>query len=155
MTSKCPEEPPATEILPNLWLGNSQAAADLNFIRTNNIRKIINITSDVPSYFSNMKDINYLVFLADDKDICLNCKDFNTNFIRCNNFILDGLKSNTGVLVHCKRGHHRSASIIAAFIIDVLHIDRDVAIKFINRKRRCALVRETCMTEKLKIFCDE
>lgn len=44
----------ADQIISNLWLGNELAAGDDDFIKLNNIEKIVNISPDIPNYFSNV-----------------------------------------------------------------------------------------------------
>ena len=56
------------------------------------------------------------------------------------------------ILVHCKRGHHRSGAIIASFLIKYLHLDYDSAVKYINYLRPYAMRRETNMSKHLYAY---
>ena len=61
----------------------------------------------------------------------------------------NALSKNKSVLVHCKRGHHRSASIIAAFLMKNIGVDYLSSMAYINNIRPCALRRNTCMVKGL------
>lgn len=140
----CKDEEDVSEILPNLWLGNYKSALNKEFIKKHGIKRIINITKDIPCLFPN---IIYLHIQIDDYEAC--GKDLNKTFDNATDFIYESLKSREPILVHCKRGHHRSASIVTAFIIRYLDTDYIDALTYINKIRRCALVRNTCMMNGL------
>lgn len=143
----CSTEKDASEILPGLWLGNHRAATNIEFINKYSIECIINVSKDVPNIFNN---IDYLHIPINDSDICsydiqrlMKIYDIATKFIYHN------LINNRNILVHCKRGHHRSACIVAAYIIKYYEAEYINAIVYINSIRKCALVRNTCMTKAL------
>jgi protein-tyrosine phosphatase len=167
------------KIIPNLWLGNLKSSNNKYFLSKNNIRIIIrlfeyfdfdlndtNILNKIKfkktnygcMYYKN--GITYYHFPIKDNRLCL--KNLFNLFEQTNNIIVDGYRTNRKILVHCKKGHHRSAAIVAAFLIKHINISYPMAIAFINSKRRCALRRETCMGRALfkyflknnKINCD-
>jgi len=142
----------ADEIIKNLWLGNYIVANDIKFINEKNIKYIINMTPDIDNTIAN---IVYMKIPVIDDKVCL--VDMNNIFDETTRFILDGIE-NGGVLVHCMYGHHRSASIIAGFLIRFLDVNVDESINYIQSKRHCALVRESCMVKALReyyIYCHE
>lgn len=141
---KCPDEKDVSEILPKLWLGNAQAAMSKDFINKYGIKRIINITKEVPCLFSEVK---YMHLQLDDLDTCQ--RDLNNLYDRTTDFIYDSLKNREPILVHCKMGHHRSASVVCAFLFRYLNIDYIDAVSYINSIRHCALVRNTCMMNGL------
>ncbi|AGC01818.1 Protein tyrosine phosphatase [Acanthamoeba polyphaga moumouvirus] len=106
------EETNATEIINNIWLGNKFAAQDLDFITKHNIKYIINVTYDI---FNKYDFINYLNFPLN------NDYEHNQYFIKimedCYNVISYLTTNNIPFLIHCKRGHHRSACVLAYFLI--------------------------------------
>ena len=108
------------------------------------IRRIINITKEVTN---SQNGIQYLHVPIDDSNTCQ--KDLNSLFDKATDFIYDSLKSKEPILVHCKMGHHRSASVVVAFMIRYLDIDYITASTYINSIRKCALVRQTCMVDGL------
>lgn len=136
----CKGENDVNEILPGLWLGNYKSALNLDFINKFNIKNIINITKDVPTPFPLIK---YLHIPYDDIDTC--GKNLNATFDKTTELIYSTLSKGNGILVHCQRGHHRSASVVAAFLIRYLKIDYFDALKYINAIRPCALKRKSCM----------
>jgi protein-tyrosine phosphatase len=50
---------------------------------------------------------------------------------------------NRPILIHCKRGHHRSATIVAYYLMKYLSFDLSQAIVFIKKKRPSAFRRIT------------
>lgn len=145
--SKCKfNENDADEILPGLWLGNMYAAKNINFLKQNNIKNIINVTKVIPNYFVN-SDIKYVRIPIIDKKIC--DKNLINIFDISGKYIYKKLKNKENILVHCKRGHQRSACIIAAFIIKYLKIDILDTLKFIKSKRKCAFYRKTCILKNM------
>lgn len=143
----CSTEKDVSEILPGLWLGNYKAAISSKFIKKHEISCIINISDDVPNLFDK---IDYLHIPIKDSSICLlntyrstKLYDITTDFI--NQCLLNG----KNILVHCKRGHHRSACVVAAYLIKYRNFEYSNAINYINSIRKCALVRNTCMMKAL------
>lgn len=137
-------ESDVNEIIPNLWLGNYKAAYSKEFLDNYNIKNIITIMDTFDNRYK-YNNINYLCFPLKDEDTCI----LDDIFEKTNEFIYNVLKNNEKVLVHCKKGHHRSASIIAAFLMKYLEVDYMAAILYINHLRPCALRRDTCMTNNL------
>jgi protein-tyrosine phosphatase len=148
--SKCKyKENDADEILPGLWLGNMYAAQNVNFLKQNNIKNIINVTKIIPNYFSN-SNINYIRIPIRDIEICN--KNLTKIFDISSKYIYTKLKNNENILVHCKRGHQRSASIIAAFILKYCNTNLIDTLKFIKYKRKCAFYRKTCILKELVYY---
>jgi protein-tyrosine phosphatase len=145
--SKCKfNENDADEILPGLWLGNMYAAKNINFLKQNNIKNIINVTKVIPNYFVN-SDIKYVRIPIRDKEIC--DKNLINIFNISGKYIYKKLKNKENILVHCKWGHQRSACIVAAFIIKYLKIDILDTLKFIKYKRKCTFYRKTCILKNM------
>lgn len=140
----CPLEDDVTEVLPNLWLGNYKSALNTEFIKKFNIKYIINVTPNIPNICPFVK---YLHIPITDNQTCY--KNLNTLFDTATDFIYTALKQNTGILVHCMRGHHRSGTIVGAFLIRHLKIDFFDAVKYLNGLRNCAMRRPTCMVSAL------
>lgn len=138
------KEKDATEVIPRIWLGGCKVAMNKNFLIEHNIKYIINVTKDCPNKFS---DIQYLKISVDDSDVCN--KNLDTIFNITNDFIIHALKNKSNILIHCKRGHHRSASIVCAFMLKYMNLNYLEVIMYINYIRSCALRRNTCMTAGL------
>ncbi|ARF11356.1 dual specificity phosphatase [Klosneuvirus KNV1] len=147
MKQKCMiKEYDVNEVIPNLWLGNCKSAYNHSFLKKYNIKYIITIMDEFDEKFK-YNDINYLVIPLKDSDICY--IDMFPIFEKTSKFINYALKNNKGVLVHCKNGHHRSAAIVAAFIIKRSNIDYHLAISYIKKLRPCAFKDRKCITEWL------
>ena len=138
----------ADQILPNLWLGNALAAKNLHFLQHNDIKYIINVSCDIPNYYFSY--YTYLNVSINDTDVSPN--EISKIFEITNKFIYQAYQKKDAVLVHCKRGHNRSAVIIAAFMMKHLNMDPDTAIKYINSLRRNTFTRETNLTKGLRLY---
>jgi len=146
-------EPDVNEVLPGLFLGNVKAATDKDFLRKNKIGTVIRIlenddgTRELSIIPKRVDSIDYYIIPIRDVDVCL--RDINPMLDRTSEIIKDNLKNGVPILVHCKKGHHRSAAVVGAFIIKYLDSDFMSAVKYINNHRRCAFRRDTCMSRAL------
>lgn len=133
-------------IIPNLWLGNKNAAQDENFIRSSNIKYVVNVTDGINCPFPF---ITYYHIPIKDKKICHGkSKKAMYNYITAAlEFIYQGLKENVGVFVHCRKGHHRSANLVLIFLMKYLKIGYIPGIIYINKIRPHALRRNTCVNK--------
>jgi protein-tyrosine phosphatase len=149
--NKCPNEKDGNLIINNLWLGNYKLAYSREFLKKFNIKIIINV-SKIPNKYENDKELNikYINLLVRDKEVCN--MNIQKEFEYIINLIHYCLNNNMPVLVHCKKGHHRSASIIAAYLIKYKNYSYFDAIESINKLRNCALLRNTCMNKVLYNF---
>ena len=149
-------EPDVNEVLPNLFLGNVKIANDNKFLLKHKIGTIIRIlenddgTRELSIISKKINSINYYIIPIRDVDVCL--RNINNIFDQTSEIIKNSLKHDIPVLVHCKKGHHRSAAVVAAFMIKYLNIDFLSAVTYINNKRKCAFRRDTCMTRSLFIY---
>lgn len=139
----------ANEIMKGLWLGNSNSAYDLTFLRNNNIKNIISVIPDF-NYQYRIHDINYMIIPISDKFL----ENINTNniFNVATEFIRYCLTNNQNILVHCKRGHHRSATIILAYFIKYLKYNYKQSVDYITKYRPLALRRDTNILRSLFIW---
>lgn len=142
-----------SEILENLWIGNYKNSFDRNFIGRFNIKKIVNLTNDVPNIF---RTVQYLQIPIKNNEICT--KNLNKMYDKITEFIYDGIKNKCGVLVFCRSGDVRSASIGVAFLIRYLRIDFFDAIRYINHIRKCDIFGnegediKTCILRTLFLY---
>lgn len=138
------------EIIPNLWLGNVKSSLNENFLKKYNIQTIITILDDDNNndiYKNKFNKITILHIPIKNKDMC--GKNFIEFYEYTNDFIKKSLSNNKGVLVHCKRGHHRSANIVGAYLIKYYNFDLNKAVEYIHKLRPYALRKETCMSNGL------
>ncbi|CAH6421802.1 Dual specificity protein phosphatase [uncultured virus] len=134
------------EIIPGLWLGDYKSAFDKKLLEDKKINYIIRVMPDFDET-ERFSDIKYIQIPIKDKNVCI--KNLNLLFELINFFIKYLLENKKNVLIHCKRGHHRSAVIVASFLIKFLNIEYINSIAYINSIRPCALRRDTCMVRGL------
>uniref|UniRef100_A0A0V0J378 protein-tyrosine-phosphatase n=2 Tax=Schistocephalus solidus TaxID=70667 RepID=A0A0V0J378_SCHSO len=102
-----------SRILPYLYLGNYQDAANLQLLKKLGVTHILNVTQDLPMAFEDMNSFQYLRLPA------LDCTEQNIYpfFEKAIDFI-DGARQVGGVvLIHCLAGISRSASIVMAYML--------------------------------------
>lgn len=148
ISTKCGiPEANVVEIIPHMYLGNYKSSCNDAFIKNNNIKYIMRITPQF-DYDKMCKGVTYVHIPIKDKEMC--DKDLNTLFDYTSDMIAKILLDKPeNILVHCKRGHHRSAAIIIAFFMKYLKLDYETSYIYISNKRPCALRRDTCMIEAL------
>lgn len=95
----------------NVFIGGYLAAADPNYVKDNQISRIVKMFEDDDSYpggYHRHPDVEYLVVSADD------IPDYNiapgaTAAVR---FIREGLQRGDRILVHCHMGISRSSTVV-------------------------------------------
>jgi len=141
----------ATLILPDLWLGDLADAYNYNFLNAAQISLVINCTYKYPNYFPD--DIIYHRVPIENAYVCKT--SVNTLMLAINNTINqinNSLNHEKPVFVHCRRGHHRSAVIVAAYLIKFYRFTVIEAIDFIKTKRPCTFRERKCIVQTLIPF---
>jgi protein-tyrosine phosphatase len=125
----------ATEILPNLWLGDINDSKNTLWIELNNIKAILNCTKDLPFTIDNIA--KYRIKVHDNLEIqeIENLFDY---LEPATEIIYKHLRNNEAVLVHCFAGKQRSASIVAGYLIKYGKLSVNSAIDCIKSKRNIA-----------------
>ena len=122
------------EILPHLFLGNSNDAMHLH----NNIKCVINCTKNLPFYSSDTQQVR--IPIDDDgseTDLIINYwtrELFDT--------IINHIMQEHDVLIHCQMGRQRSAATVAAFIKINMKWPLGETIRYIKSKKRDAFLPE-------------
>lgn len=138
-------DPIATMIFPNLWLGNFHAAMNESFLKKNKIQYVVNITTDIPCVYPW---IVYRQWMVNDDNICTYQNEEVVSIIgQLVDFIHHGVSHGIGVLVHCKQGHHRSAGIVMAYLMKYKCMCFNHSRLYIKNKRPLALRRNSCMIQ--------
>jgi hypothetical protein len=134
-------------IIDGLLLGNKYAAQDPTCVNNMGVTRIINVTDTVPNVFNTVK---YYTYPIKDVDICTT-PTYQTLEIFNNSadIIHDALRRNETILVHCKRGHHRSAAVVAFYLTKYHNKTLLEAMYIIKNKRSTTFSRLTCMTSVL------
>lgn len=113
-------------IIDNLFLGDLNDAKSHEFINKNSIRKIINVTLDVPNHFENIEYLN--IMIDDSKDI-----ELGIYFEKVFSFINDDINKN--VLIHCRQGKSRSASFVIAYLLHQYKMNLISAYNYVKKIR--------------------
>jgi predicted protein tyrosine phosphatase len=123
------------EIIPHLWLGNR---ADAKHVVHESIKCVVNCTRDIPFYATNTSNIRIAVDdIDDDNDAMVKVWTETDVF----NVMLEHIRHEQDVLVHCLMGRQRSAATIAAFMMKHLdnnskyRLTKDDAINYIKSKK--------------------
>lgn len=136
-------KPNYTVILPNLWVGNKETAEDEDFLKGNGINVVIKVAQYQIKVYP--KIVYHMVNVSDD-EIC-NLNDVKGLFEMTSDLINDNIE-NKKILVVCKMGNHRSATIIAHYMIKYLQVPFINTILYINNLRLTSLRRNTCILQK-------
>lgn len=138
-------EPDANLILKgSLWLGNLRVAHDPRFIGRKRIRYIVNATKNTQNVFPF---IRYFVFPF--RDIDMRYQNLLPMMENGADAIHRAVSSGSTILVHCKNGHHRSASIVALYLMKYHGMTLVDAIMFIKKKRPGTFDRMTYILRAL------
>lgn len=127
--------PNASKILDNLWLGDEKSSQDENFLRSNNIRVIVNCTKELPNIFTPFyinpqlhanyfKDafLEYARVEVEESENVANQEQLFNQLPRLVQFIDQKLTTEAKpVLIHCNTGKQRSATVMAAYIYFKYH----------------------------------
>jgi len=107
----------ASLVLPCLFLGSHWPSADLVWLRNNNVKAIVNlaIVDGYPNKYP--EEIDYISFRVRDSDNDDDNRALADSITKSIVFIAKHIKQNHAVLVHCRQGLSRSASIVIAFMM--------------------------------------
>lgn len=126
-----PQGTPVTAILPLLYLGNEEGAADEALIDRLSIKYILNLTPLCPNFFSQRPDMHYKQIKINDS----NQEDIEQHFDEAIQFIDEAREQGSGVLVHCHAGVSRSATVTVAYIMRKEGMCLTEAYKFVKELR--------------------
>lgn len=109
----------ADEIVKGLYLGTSSDAGCLEELERHGIRNVLNVATECefPEELLQAQARGAItlkkVHMVDHSD-----HDIAKSFPECNAFILAALQRGEGVVVHCRMGVSRSASVVIAFLME-------------------------------------
>ena len=119
-----------SQVLSWLYLGSFANACDLEELRRNNIRYILNCAVECKNENlpSDIKELH--LKLVDEPEF-----DITKYFKQTNDFINKVRTAGGNLLVHCKVGLSRSPTVIIAYLMKYYEFTADSAINYIKRKR--------------------
>lgn len=130
------------EIVDNLWLGNYNSSQNYLFIKQNNIKLIINLS----------KQLKFIDIVSTQEPLEQYRISMNDNFSEINKNILIShyediyekidsyISNNEGVLIHCRQGMQRSATLTALYLMKKKNIYSCEAKQIIRNKRFIAFL---------------
>ena len=99
----------ASEILPNLWIGDKRSPAAAAFKKKYDIALVVNCTRTIPFYRGTHKNIRIPV----DDDLTDSSRLQLFNYLSSIVEVIgEYIKKRRGVLVHCHAGCQRSATVV-------------------------------------------
>ncbi|XP_039746826.1 LOW QUALITY PROTEIN: protein phosphatase Slingshot [Pararge aegeria] len=120
-----------TEIFDHVYLGSEWNASNFEELQRNGVRHILNVTREIDNFFPGMFDYLNIRVYDDEKTDLL--KHWDNTFKYINKARNEGSK----VLVHCKMGISRSASVVIAYAMKAFNWNFDKALRHVKAKRSC------------------
>lgn len=129
---------PPSEIIPGLWIGDRHTAANIDFMRNNDIGAVLNCTMEVRNYFPYY-DIEYMRLPLDDM---LQPSDV----VKMDTFLPYGVMfihknrdlCGKNVFVHCAAGVERSCTNVVAYLCKMKNMSLRSALNYVINKRPIA-----------------
>lgn len=126
------------EVFPRIYLGNESAARDKNRLKIYDVTHVLNMAegrtcgqvSTSESYYRN-HNMRYLGIEAYDTD----GYSINKHFDETTRFIDDAIQNRGKVLVHCRMGMSRSATVVLAYMLMTHRIPIRKAVGIVRRAR--------------------
>ena len=119
-----------SQILSWLYLGSFANACDLDELKRNNIKYILNCAVECYNHFP--KEIKYCHIKLNDLPNFRILPHLN----KAVSFIEEAHKKGCNILVHCQMGISRSTSCVIAYFVKVLGYKVMNALEFIKKKRK-------------------
>ncbi|XP_055331062.1 protein phosphatase Slingshot homolog 1-like [Paramacrobiotus metropolitanus] len=121
----------ASEIFDHLYLGTEWNAGNLEELRKKGIELVLNVTTEINNFFPNL--FHYQNIRVNDTEE----EDMLQHWERAFRYIADAKKEGKKVLVHCKMGVSRSASVVIAYAMKANDWDLEKAMQFVKERRSC------------------
>lgn len=135
----------ASRIFDDLFLGSEWNASNLEELERNGIGHILNVTREIDNFFPDQFDYLNIRVYDDEATELLKHWDRTYKYIR------RAVENGSKVLVHCKMGVSRSASVVIAYAMKVRHWDLPQALKHVKDKRAC-VKPNTSFMQQLEIY---
>ncbi|XP_025199391.1 protein phosphatase Slingshot isoform X2 [Melanaphis sacchari] len=121
----------ATQIFPHVYLGSEWNASNLDELNRNGVRHILNVTREIDNFFpGSFKYLNVRVYDDDKTDLL---KHWDNTY----KYITKAEQEGSKVLVHCKMGVSRSASVVIAYAMKAYNWSFKKAFDHVRSKRTC------------------
>lgn len=135
----------ASRIFDELYLGSEWNASNMEELERNGIGHILNVTREIDNFFPDQFDyLNVRVY--DDE-----ATELLKHWDRTYKYIRQAVESGSKVLVHCKMGVSRSASVVVAYAMKARHWDLPQALRHVKERRACVKPNASFM-HQLEIY---
>ncbi|XP_068222317.1 protein phosphatase Slingshot homolog 1-like [Palaemon carinicauda] len=121
----------ATEIFPHVYLGSEWNASNLEELQKNGVGYILNVTKEIDNFYPGTFDYLNIRVYDDEKTELL--KHWDSTF----KYIAQVKTRGSKVLVHCKMGISRSASVVIAYAMKAFNMSLEEALNLVKKKRTC------------------
>ncbi|XP_054155134.1 protein phosphatase Slingshot homolog 2-like isoform X2 [Oppia nitens] len=121
----------SSKIFDYLYLGSEWNASNYEELKGKGVGKILNVTREIDNFFPGMFDYYNIRVYDEDSTEMLKYWDKTFKYIR------KAKDEGSKVLVHCKKGISRSASVVLAFVMKETGWKLDEAFEFVKNKRNC------------------
>ncbi|XP_063585624.1 uncharacterized protein LOC134763025 isoform X2 [Penaeus indicus] len=121
----------ATEIFPHVYLGSEWNASNLEELQNNGVGYILNVTKEIDNFYPGTFDYLNIRVYDDEKTELL--KHWDRTF----RYIAQVKEKGSKVLVHCKMGISRSASVVIAYAMKAFNMSLEEALSLVKKKRSC------------------
>jgi len=118
-------------ILDQLYLGTEWNASHEQGLFEREIGFILNVTAEIDNFFPTT--FQYMNIPVSDNEETDLLRYFGDSY----KFIAKALSEGSSVLVHCKMGISRSATIVIAYVMKQKHWDLSRALKYVTERRSC------------------
>lgn len=106
---------PINQVTPNLFIGDHNAASNIEILKNYGITNIVNCAIEIPNYFAAYPDsFGYINLNLEDAD-----DNISIPLKHAYSYITKVLKlnPNSKILVHCHMGKSRSASVVIYYLM--------------------------------------
>ncbi|XP_064459869.1 protein phosphatase Slingshot homolog 2-like [Ornithodoros turicata] len=121
----------ATEILEYLYLGSEWNASNLEELKDKGVGHILNVTREIDNFYPGI--FNYFNIRVYDDETTEMLKHWDKTY----KYIAQAREQGSKVLVHCKMGISRSASVVIAYVMKANDWNLDQALEFVRTRRSC------------------
>lgn len=130
-----------TEIFEHVYLGSEWNASNLEELQRNGVRHILNVTREIDNFFPGMFDYFNVRVYDDEKTNLL--KHWDNTF----KYITRAQSEGSKVLVHCKMGVSRSASVVIAYAMKAYNWEFQQALQHVKERRSCIKPNKNFLTQ--------
>ena len=125
------------KITDNIYLGNLTCVHNIEFLKKNKISVVVNCSKTIPFQNQLNNIVNYRVDINDDLSHGY-VVSLIPYIIRLVPILINHIDKGQRILIHCRAGMQRSASVVAAVLMKKYKLNKSEAISRIQSKRNIA-----------------